>query len=250
MPTVANACYAYFLTRRIWILLSRYIAVALFLVGLLAPIMDIAFSDPSVFPHCRMLNPAPVARIGHSLYPVLFSPVLRSMFDALSTFAFLYYLWFHSSLGQPRSIFVQHLIGEEIRALLLIFGIMAMEAVFFQIPSARAHGRNFIAPLVEALTATLTSRLMLGLAPKPTQGELETRTAVPSSYLHFRPTGENSLMETGLRTRTVPPEWGWHRFATGAGSGRGTPSIFAEYPLPGQAMPVEMGEFEWEEFER
>ncbi|KAJ7511149.1 hypothetical protein B0H11DRAFT_2214990 [Mycena galericulata] len=38
---------------------------------------------------------------------------------------------------------------------------MAMEAVFVQIPSARAHARSLIVPFVDSLTATLATRFTL-----------------------------------------------------------------------------------------
>ncbi|KAF7332968.1 hypothetical protein MVEN_02402700 [Mycena venus] len=91
---------------------------------------------------------------------VLLVPCLRATFDALATLLLLHKFWRHfRGLRSEISIF---LITEEIKDITLIFGIMAMEAVFVQIPSpARAHARNFIIPFVDSLTAILTTRFVM-----------------------------------------------------------------------------------------
>ncbi|KAJ7051716.1 hypothetical protein C8F01DRAFT_1262510 [Mycena amicta] len=62
LDTISQATYACLLSTRIWMVVNRYLAIPVFLLGILPPIIDIVFSYPSVFPQCRLMNPTPVKR--------------------------------------------------------------------------------------------------------------------------------------------------------------------------------------------
>ncbi|KAJ6522963.1 hypothetical protein DFH09DRAFT_1330327 [Mycena vulgaris] len=65
----------------------------------------------------------------------------------------------------------------------MIFVIMTVEAVFVQMPSVRAHARNYIAPFVDSWTAILTTRFILRLAKrKPQEPDDSSSTHSRSSW--------------------------------------------------------------------
>ncbi|KAJ7894247.1 hypothetical protein B0H14DRAFT_3125652, partial [Mycena olivaceomarginata] len=57
---------------------------------------------------------------------------------------------------------------------------MAMEAVFFQIPSARNHARNYIAPFVDSITAILAVKFILAT---PERGKSEEYSEEPKEII-------------------------------------------------------------------
>ncbi|KAJ6626494.1 hypothetical protein B0H10DRAFT_1998608, partial [Mycena sp. CBHHK59/15] len=156
LDTSFQLSYIGIISWRVKVINGNWVAVPLALLGLSSPIINIAVSNPSVFPQCRLLNTAPTA-------PTIL-PCLRAAFDAATTFALLAKLWRHvASMGALASNTVSFVLSEEIKDIILIFAIMAMEAVFVQIPQARAHARNFVVPFVDSLTAILTIRFTLEL---------------------------------------------------------------------------------------
>ncbi|KAJ6556551.1 hypothetical protein DFH09DRAFT_564497 [Mycena vulgaris] len=166
---------------RVRVINGIWVAVPLAILGLLPPVINVAISNPSVFPQCRVLSSAPTARI------ITILPCLRAAFDAATTLALLFKIWRHiASMGALASNTVSFVLSEEIKDIILIFAIMAMEAVFVQIPSARAHARNYVVPFVDALTAILTTRFMFeleerGRAPRTTRRDYGTSRVVTRS---------------------------------------------------------------------
>ncbi|KAJ7308627.1 hypothetical protein DFH08DRAFT_900422 [Mycena albidolilacea] len=128
--------------RRLWV------SVPLGLLGLLAPLVNVAVPNPSPFPNCRLLNPSPPSRL-------TLVPVFRTIFDAIATVAFLveFYKYRRRTVLQR-----SNLISEVMRESMMILAIMAMEAVFAQ---ARNHARNYIAPFVDSITAILAARFIM-----------------------------------------------------------------------------------------
>ncbi|KAJ7685966.1 hypothetical protein B0H17DRAFT_1073025 [Mycena rosella] len=158
LDTSFQLSYVGIISWRVRVINGVWIAIPLALLGLSAPIINIAVANPSVFPQCRLLNTAPTARI------ITILPCLRAAFDAATTLALLGKIWRHiASMGALASNTVTFVLTEEIKDIVLIFAIMAMEAVFAQIPSARTHGRNYIVPFVDSLTAILATRFMFEL---------------------------------------------------------------------------------------
>ncbi|KAK7045056.1 hypothetical protein R3P38DRAFT_186388 [Favolaschia claudopus] len=76
---------------------------------------------------------------------------------------------------------ISALIREELQDLLIIFSIMAMEAVFIQIPSARVHARNYIAPFVDSITSILAARFVLD-SLKRSSGSTSSMTNSQASF--------------------------------------------------------------------
>ncbi|KAJ7453858.1 hypothetical protein FB451DRAFT_1280920 [Mycena latifolia] len=162
--------YVGIITWRVRVINGPWIALPLAVLGLSAPVINLAVSNPSAFPQCRVLEMTPTARI------ITILPCLRAAFDAATTLALLFKIWRHvASMGALASNTVSFVLSEEIKDIMLIFAIMVMEAVFVQIPSARAHARNYVVPFVDSLTAMLTTRFML---------ELEERTRDRGSSQH------------------------------------------------------------------
>ncbi|KAJ6548817.1 hypothetical protein B0H19DRAFT_1265613 [Mycena capillaripes] len=98
------------------------------------------------------------------VYVVLLLSCLRATFDALATIALLMKLRNMLKDRTGLSSLIKELFREEIYDIIIIFGIMALEAVFVQLQmsSVRAHARNYIAPFVDSLTAILATRFILG----------------------------------------------------------------------------------------
>ncbi|CAK5267138.1 unnamed protein product [Mycena citricolor] len=208
--------YVCIISWRIFIISGKPVGAVALVVGLLPSIINVALPNPSVFPQCRAINPSDTSRI------ILFVPCLRAIFDAFTTIVLFFTFWKRSRAirdlpGLSTGGLVEYLMEEgecsavcpytvdenseqksriscafpplillsKLRTILitsLIFVIMAMEATFFQIPSARNHARNFIAPYVDALTPLLATRFILEL-PMRSQETAETRmSAVSRTY--------------------------------------------------------------------
>ncbi|KAJ7027609.1 hypothetical protein C8F04DRAFT_1122103 [Mycena alexandri] len=132
LDTSFQLAYIGIITWRVKVMNGIWLAIPLGLLGLSSPIITIAVSNPSVFPQCRLLSAAPTARI------ITVLPCLRAAFDAATTLALLAKIWRHvASMGGLASNTVSFVLEEEIKDILLIFAIMAVEAVFAQIPSVR-----------------------------------------------------------------------------------------------------------------
>ncbi|KAJ7152350.1 hypothetical protein C8R46DRAFT_480312 [Mycena filopes] len=163
-----------------------FLTSALAALGFAAPLINVIVPNPSIFPECRMLYSSPPSEI------ILLLPCLRSAFDALVTGSLLIkfrrHLTASNKYGGTATRLLSKVIYEEIHDLIMIFGIMTMEAVFVQMPSVRIHGRNYIAPFVDSITASLATRFIMGIIER-SQVEAETyslstsrRTSVDSSF--------------------------------------------------------------------
>ncbi|KAJ7882529.1 hypothetical protein B0H14DRAFT_2702934 [Mycena olivaceomarginata] len=139
--TIFQLSYVVVLTWRVHCVSHRrlWVSVPLGLLGLLAPLVNVAVPNPSPFPDCRLLNPSPSSRCA-------------------STVAFLveFYKYRRRTVLQR-----SNLISEVMRESMMILAIMAMEAVFAQ-SQARNHARNYIAPFVDSITAILAARFIMG----------------------------------------------------------------------------------------
>ncbi|KAJ7192199.1 hypothetical protein GGX14DRAFT_701437, partial [Mycena pura] len=164
---------------RVRVVNGIWIAVPLATLGLTPPIIDASVSNPSVFPACRALSAMPTARTtGASARIIIILPCLRAAFDAATSIALFFKLWRHiASMGALASKTVAFVLTEEVKDIILIFAIMAMEAVFAQIPSARTHARNFIVPFVDSITPILATRFMLELAERTARAEQSQHTS-------------------------------------------------------------------------
>ncbi|KAJ6450062.1 hypothetical protein C8R45DRAFT_1043958 [Mycena sanguinolenta] len=137
-------------------------------LGFLPVLINIVLPNPSTFPECRAIHSSPASEI------VLLVPCLRATFDAIACIivysAVGRMLWRskNTSIGPGRRL-ISELFAEGIRELVMIFVIMTIEAVFVRMPSVRAHGRNFIAPFVDSLTAILETRFLLRVAENRSQ---------------------------------------------------------------------------------
>ncbi|KAJ7622130.1 hypothetical protein FB45DRAFT_927063 [Roridomyces roridus] len=205
LDTAFQLSYILIVTWRVHATNGPLLAIPLALLGLASPIINLAVSNPSAFPSCRVLNTGPTARI------IFILPCLRAAFDAAATLALIFRLWRHIYLmAELASNTVSFVLQEEIRDIILIFAIMAMEAVFAQIPSARTHGRNFIVPFVDSLTAILTTRFMLELAEKGRGGR--DRRSSRSGPRIYDPTSNSFVVDNTLgsvlptTTRTLVDE--------------------------------------------
>ncbi|KAJ7709376.1 hypothetical protein B0H16DRAFT_1631176 [Mycena metata] len=185
LDTSFQLCYIGIISWRVKVINGTLFALPLMALGLSPPIINIAVSNPSVFPRCRLLNPVPTTRCVPLYFAIL--PCLRAAFDAATTLALLAKLWRHiASMGALASNTVSFVLteGKESNSAALIFTIMAMEAVFVQ---ARAHARNFVVPFVDSLTAILTTRFMLELEEKGRDrrksGRRSSRGVLPSTTL-------------------------------------------------------------------
>ncbi|KAJ6554422.1 hypothetical protein B0H19DRAFT_1153493 [Mycena capillaripes] len=162
LDTAFQICYTSILSWRVKLIVANlWIAVPIAMLGFISPVINVAVPNPSLLAQCRLLSVSPTAEI------VLLQPCLRSAFDAAVALALLYRFWTHSKVSlildgrYQFRLFLKFLIAEEIKDLILIFGVITMEAVFVQIPSARAHARNFIVPFVDSLTAILATRFLM-----------------------------------------------------------------------------------------
>ncbi|KAF7343880.1 hypothetical protein MSAN_01969300 [Mycena sanguinolenta] len=130
--------YVGIISWRVKVINGNLFAIPLALMGLSPGIINVVVSSPSSFPHCRLLNTTPPARI------ITILPCLRAAFDAATTLALFTRLLRHvASMGALASHTVSFVLTEETKDIALILAIMTMEAVFAQIPSARNHARNF-----------------------------------------------------------------------------------------------------------
>ncbi|KAJ7120601.1 hypothetical protein C8R43DRAFT_1034259 [Mycena crocata] len=175
LDTAFQICYILGISWRVKAMLNKWIAVPMAMVGLLAPVINVAVSNPSVFSQCRLISSSATPRI------VLFVPCLRTIFDAVAAFLLLWKFWRERDMTilPLSSDLFSFLITEEIKDIILILAIMAMEAVFLQIPSARVHARNFIIPFVDSLTAILATRFLQELQQRA--GMEKKPNSIPSS---------------------------------------------------------------------
>ncbi|KAJ6612860.1 hypothetical protein B0H10DRAFT_2222751 [Mycena sp. CBHHK59/15] len=138
--------------------------IPLALLGLLPTIIIVALPNPSVFPQCRLLTQSPTPLL------VNLVPCLRAVFDAAATLVLLItFLWVRKEVNRPWPL-LSLLLCEETKDIALISLIIAMEAVFVQIPSAHVHARNFIAPFVDSTTAVLATRFIVEMAEFGAEG--------------------------------------------------------------------------------
>ncbi|KAJ7717341.1 hypothetical protein B0H16DRAFT_1611492 [Mycena metata] len=115
----------------------------------------------------------------------LLVPCLRATFDALACIAFL--VEFNRiQKSVMHSNLISELCREETQELIIIFAIMAMEAVFVQMPSVRAHARNYIAPFVDSLTALLATRFTMGAVARRARADAQD-SSDESSHASARP---------------------------------------------------------------
>ncbi|KAJ7882532.1 hypothetical protein B0H14DRAFT_2702941 [Mycena olivaceomarginata] len=194
--------------RRLWV------SVPLGLLGLLAPLVNVAVPNPSPFPNCRLLNPSPPSRLGNTpfissngalalIYTlVTLVPVFRTIFDAIATVAFLveFYKYRRRTVLQR-----SNLISEVMRESMMILAIMAMEAVFAQ-SQARNHARNYIAPFVDSITAILAARFIMA-----THERVKSEMATFTSHTEGDNTGRSGARNYPPFVRP-PPE---HTFYLG-----------------------------------
>ncbi|KAJ7917891.1 hypothetical protein B0H13DRAFT_2321964 [Mycena leptocephala] len=111
---------------------------------------------------------------------VLLVPCLRATFDAIACIIVYSavgrvirnrkkFFKSTSTLPPPHDEGLSELFAEGMQELGMIFVIMTVEAVFVQMPSVRAHARNYIAPFVDSWTAILTTRFILRLTKRKQQ---------------------------------------------------------------------------------
>ncbi|KAK7036204.1 hypothetical protein R3P38DRAFT_2771698 [Favolaschia claudopus] len=184
LDSAFQMCYVSVISFRVKVISNWMIAVGIALLGYSPPILSIAVANPSAFARCRILSSSPTARVSQALNQpkVLFVPCMRSVFDACAALLLLWKFWQHWKMETlRRSALISFLITEEIKDIILIFGIMAMEAVFIQIPSARTHARNFIVPFVDSMTASLATRFILELHERGRLEKEDTLTIFKSS---------------------------------------------------------------------
>ncbi|KAJ7051721.1 hypothetical protein C8F01DRAFT_1236954 [Mycena amicta] len=163
------------------------------------------------------------------MFPVFFVPVLRAIFDVVATLLLLQ--WILRRPWQIKRVIrvsktMRRELEDDFRDLVLIFTIMAMEAVFFQvsfccyipqclltsttfaqIPSARNHARNFIAPFVDSLTSMLMTRFLMGLASswrsaKDDLKQLSVTRSIPMSF-HSEDDREATLVDQDAVTEAI-----------------------------------------------
>ncbi|KAJ7751127.1 hypothetical protein B0H16DRAFT_840357 [Mycena metata] len=89
LDTSFQLAYIGIITWRVKVINGIWLAIPLGLLGLSSPILNIAVSNPSVFPQCRLLSTAPTARI------ITVLPCPRAAFDAATTLALLAKIWRH-----------------------------------------------------------------------------------------------------------------------------------------------------------
>ncbi|KAJ7863333.1 hypothetical protein B0H14DRAFT_2738868 [Mycena olivaceomarginata] len=191
--TIFQLSYVVVLTWRVHCVSHRrlWVSVPLGLLGLLAPLVNVAVPNPSPFPDCRLLNPSPPSRL------VTLVPVFRTIFDAIATVAFLveFYKYRRRTVLQR-----SNLISEVMRESMMILAIMAVEAVFAQ-SQARNHARNYIAPFVDSITAILAARFIMA-----THERVKSEMATFTSHTE----GDNTR-RFGARNYPPfvrpPPEW-------------------------------------------
>ncbi|KAJ7646283.1 hypothetical protein DFH06DRAFT_1210263 [Mycena polygramma] len=218
LDTSFQLSYIAIICWRVKVINGSLVAIPLAILGLSSPIINIAVSNPSVFPQCRILNPTPTARITTIL------PCLRAVFDAVTTLALLAKLWRHiATMGALASNTVSFVITEEVKDIILIFAIMTLEAVFVQIPSARNHARNFVIPFIDSLTAILATRFMLeleersrnhGRSRRTSTARLPSDTLVGSEVPVPAPTLDDSSSLNTVGTRSI----GWNRIGSCLGA--------------------------------
>ncbi|KAJ7893547.1 hypothetical protein B0H13DRAFT_1886344 [Mycena leptocephala] len=154
---------------RVKVISGNFVAVPLAILGLLTPIINIAVSNPSVFPQCRLLDMTPPARI------VTILPCLRAVFDAATTLALFVKLFQHiQSMGALASNTVSFVLTEEIKDIMQVHP--AVGPFVHLTSSAQIDIRNYddgsrvfsdsIIPFVDSLTALLATRFMLELEEK------------------------------------------------------------------------------------
>ncbi|KAJ7604004.1 hypothetical protein FB45DRAFT_1013756 [Roridomyces roridus] len=132
LDTSFQLCYIYMLSLKVKAINGIRTTIPIVALGLASPIINVAVSNPSPFPQCRLLGSTATARI------ITLLPCLRAAFDATVTMALL--LGLHNKLPRfsltSTTPLTSFFIAEElISTPRMIFVIMAMEAVFVQIPS-------------------------------------------------------------------------------------------------------------------
>ncbi|KAJ7458910.1 hypothetical protein FB451DRAFT_1272839 [Mycena latifolia] len=212
LDTVFQVPYVAFISWRLRNSLAKgwipILPLALF--GFAAPLISIIAPNPSLFPECRVLNPIPTSRCADI---VALLPCLRAVFDALGTITLLVRITrakrsIRDTLGLKYRMRYSKVQREEIDDLMMIFSIMAMEAVFVQIPSAREHARNYIAPFVDSMTAALTARLFLKVAEEEEPDEDDWETSSTVSQLEVPPRASsppNGAFHDGASCRSLEP---------------------------------------------
>ncbi|KAF8189442.1 hypothetical protein K438DRAFT_1832597 [Mycena galopus ATCC 62051] len=161
LDTSFQLSYIGIISWRVKVINGSLVAIPLALLGLASPIINLA---------CRLLEMTPSVRIINIL------PCLRAAFDAATTLALFWKLWRHvASMGAlPRIPCLSS--SQKIPSVSLTAVVPLISLTHCLRLQARNHGRNFVVPFVDSITAVLATRFMLELEERSrTHGRSRSR---------------------------------------------------------------------------